>query len=319
METIEHELEIGLDSAGLRLDQALAAEFPQYSRSQIKAWIDAGAVHLNSAVTRPRTRVAAGDKVRLTATLAASAELAPQAVEFDIAYADDHLIVIDKPAGLVVHPGAGNADRTLANGLLNTFPELDALPRAGLVHRLDKDTSGLLLVARSALAYQRLTELMAAREIRREYLALCNGQIISGGTIDKPIGRDPHNRLKMAVRSDGRTAVTHYRVEEKFRAHSLLSVTLETGRTHQIRVHMSHAGMPLVGDPVYGGRARATAGLGLEVVEEALAWLERVCGFEERSRWVDKDGVISKRHIGYNPETAPEEIETTVRELLGLD
>ena len=256
METIEHELEICADAAGMRLDQALAAEFPQYSRSQIKSWIDDGAVYLNDIVSRPKARVATGDKVRMTATLAASVELAPQDVSFEVAYVDETLIVIDKPAGLVVHPGAGNADRTLANGLLNSFPELDALPRAGLVHRLDKDTSGLLLVARTPKSYQQLTTLMASRAIKREYLALCNGQIIAGGRLDKPIGRDPNNRLKMAVRSDGRPAVTHFRVAEKFRAHTLLAVTLETGRTHQIRVHMASLGHPVVGDHRYGGRVK---------------------------------------------------------------
>ena len=274
MEQFEHALEVNDDLAGMRLDQALALRFPQYSRSQIKTWIDAGGVLLNNANTRPKVRVSTGDRVQMTATLAASIELAPQAIDFSVKFEDDDLIIVDKPAGLVVHPGAGNLDQTLANGLLNLYPELDALPRAGLIHRLDKDTSGLLIIARQAKSYQQLTALMAMRAISREYLALCNGVVIAGGRIDKPIGRDPHNRLKMAIRADGKPAVTHYRVAEKFRAHTLLSVSLETGRTHQIRVHMADCGHPIVGDSRYGNRPKVAA-KPLASFQQALAALER--------------------------------------------
>ena len=293
MEQVDHQLEISAELAGMRLDQALATCFPQYSRSQIKTWIEAGAVLLNDSPSRPKVKVIQDDKVQMTATLAASAALVAQAVAFKLAYEDEDLLVIDKPAGLVVHPGAGNADKTLANGLLNMFPELDALPRAGLIHRLDKETSGLLIVARHAQSFQMLTSMMADRLISREYIALCNGVIISGGTIDKPLGRDPHNRLKIAVRSDGRPAVTHYRIAEKFRAHTLLSVRLETGRTHQIRVHMAALGHPVVGDTRYGAK--------LKIGRAALP------GFEAALRDLDRH-VLHARTLSFEHPLSGREI-----------
>lgn len=253
-QTEEHYLKISDELAGLRLDQALAKAFPDYSRSQIKNWIDAGLVNVNGVSQRPKYATVEGDSICMQAVLDASVSLEPQDVAFDVPYQDEDLLVVDKPAGCVVHPGAGNSDKTLANGLLFHFPELDRLPRAGLIHRLDKETSGLLIVARHQRAFQLLTKMMAERKISRSYLALCNGIVIAGGTVDEPIGRDPNNRLKMLIRSDGRQAVSHYRVHEKFRAHTLLDVKLETGRTHQIRVHMSHLGHPIVGDKRYGGK-----------------------------------------------------------------
>jgi len=180
--------------------------------------------------------------------------------------------VIDKPAGLVVHPGAGNARHTLQNALLALDPKLALVPRAGLVHRLDKDTSGLLLVARTPEAHSALTAAMAARQITREYLAVCTGVLTGGGTIDEPIGRHRTQRTRMAIRSDGRPAVTHYRIERRFRAHTLVRVTLETGRTHQIRVHLGHIGFPVVGDPVYGGRRRIPKGSSPALAAELRAF-----------------------------------------------
>ena len=251
-----HRLRISEAEAGLRLDQALARLLGEYSRAAIKTWIDAGDVTLNARSCRPRDAVRAGDEVYLRATLQASASLQAQPVAFGIAHVDEACIVVNKPAGLVVHPGAGNPQHTLANGLLAQFPELHALPRAGLIHRLDQHTSGLLVVARTQASYQQLIRAMAAREITRVYDALVNGEMISGGTVDTAIGRDPRQRTRMAVRASGRAAVTHYRVTRRFRSHTHIEVQLETGRTHQIRVHMASLGHPLVGDARYGAKPR---------------------------------------------------------------
>ena len=261
-----HDIHIPVDTAGLRLDQALAQLLPQYSRSSIKEWIEAGQVLLNGAVVKPRTRVVAGDCAVVSANLAASAELEPQSVDFALLHIDQHLVIIDKPAGLVVHPGAGNADRTLVNGLLARLPELAALPRAGLIHRIDKNTSGLLIAARTPSAYQALVRALAAREISREYLAIVNGALVAGGTIEGAIARDPNQRTRMRVANVGRHAVTHYRVRARYRAHSALDVTLETGRTHQIRVHLAWRDHPLVGDRRYGSRPRPPPGALPELV-----------------------------------------------------
>lgn len=250
-----HEAVVPEGTAGLRLDQALARLFPQYSRTAIRQWIERGLVRVNDAPAgRPRDPVHAGDRLELTAALDAGAAATPQAVDFRIVHADDAIVVLDKPAGLVVHPGAGNPDRTLVNGLLATFPELASLPRAGLVHRIDKDTSGLLVAARSSAAFQRLVRDMAGRRIGRVYETVVNGVLVAGGTIEGPIGRDPAQRTRMRVRPDGRAAVTHFRVLRRFRAHTHLEVRLETGRTHQIRVHMAWRGHPVAGDTRYGAR-----------------------------------------------------------------
>ena len=253
-EVRHHRIEISDAESGLRLDAALARRFTEYSRSSLKTWIDAGRVSLNDEPCRPRDPVAAGDEVSFTAVLDGGSELVAQAVAFGVVHADASCIVVDKPAGCVVHPGAGNPDTTLANGLVHRFPELAALPRAGLIHRLDKDTSGLLIVARTSAAYQMLNRAMAERRISRHYDAIVNGRIISGGSIDAPVGRDPVKRTRMSVRNGGRDALTHYRVAARYRAHTRLDVQLETGRTHQIRVHMAYIGHPLLGDTSYGAR-----------------------------------------------------------------
>jgi 23S rRNA pseudouridine1911/1915/1917 synthase len=257
-----HALELPAGAAGERLDQALAAALPQYSRARIQRWIRAGRVQLagDAGPLRPSVRVAGGEHVTLVAEFEADLTLQPEAMALDIVYEDGALIVLNKPPGLVVHPGAGNPRHTLQHALLAHDPGLARVPRAGLVHRLDKDTSGLMVVAHTPEAHTRLVAALQARSIRREYLALCTGVLTGGGTIDEPIGRHRQQRTRMSVRADGRTALTRYRIEERFRAHTLLRVQLETGRTHQIRVHLAHLGFPVVGDPLYAGRRRLVAG-----------------------------------------------------------
>jgi len=269
-----HELEIPPELDGARLDQALAQLLPDYSRSRIKQWILDGHVRLDGTVPEPRTRVAAGQVVVLEAEQLPQAELLPEAMDLPVIWQDEHLLVINKPAGLVVHPGAGNPSGTLVNGLLALAPELAALPRGGLLHRLDKDTSGLLLIARTLPVHTRLVRALQARRITREYRAVVNGRLTAGGSVDAPLGRHPVQRTRMAVVRSGQEAVTHYRVLARFAAHTLLAVRLETGRTHQIRVHMAHIHHPLVGDPAYGGRLSLPAGAP-EVLLEALRTFRR--------------------------------------------
>lgn len=238
-----------------RLDVTLAQLFPDYSRAQIQLWIREGAVSINNTlVTKTRHLAKTGQTVSINTTLENQGEWQPQDIPLNILYEDDTLMVINKPVGLIVHPGAGNPDKTLVNALLHYAPELSTLPRAGIIHRIDKDTSGLLIIARTLPAHTALVKMMQARDIHREYRALVLGQMISGGTVNAPIGRHPSLRTKMAVISNGKPAITHYRVLTRFAKHTLLSVKLETGRTHQIRVHFAHIGHPVVGDSVYGKR-----------------------------------------------------------------
>jgi 23S rRNA pseudouridine1911/1915/1917 synthase len=242
--------------AGQRLDQVLATLFGDFSRSRLQQWIREGRVRVDGRVPRGRDRVSGGERVDLDAVLEPQGEVQPEAIPLDIVYQDDQLFVIDKPAALVVHPAAGNWEGTLQNALLHVDPALAVLPRSGIVHRLDKDTSGLLVVARTPAAHRRLVEALQARAVKREYRAVVAGSVVAGGTVQAPIGRHPTARTRMAVTTAGKPAVTHFRVLERFRAHSYLRVNLETGRTHQIRVHLAHVRHPIVGDPVYGGRPR---------------------------------------------------------------
>ena len=244
--------EIPPELAGQRFDQILPGLFPGHSRSHLAGEVKAGRIRLDGREVPPRTRVLGGETVDWQPSDAPVVGDRPEAIDLAIVFEDANLMVLDKPAGLVVHPGAGNPAGTLLNALLHHDLKLAQVPRAGIVHRLDKDTSGLLVVARSLSAQTTLVAMLAARAVHRRYVAIVNGVPVAGGTVDAPLDRHPTDRLRRAVREGGRPAVTHYRVREKFRAHALLQCELESGRTHQIRVHMAHAGWPLVGDPLYG-------------------------------------------------------------------
>ncbi|MDP3295682.1 MAG: 23S rRNA pseudouridine(1911/1915/1917) synthase RluD [Nevskia sp.] len=289
---------------GQRLDAVAAQLFPAWSRGRLRSWIESGALIINGApAEKARQPVATGDLLDLTVDeqpLASNDR--PQAIPLEVVYEDNDIAVINKPPGLTVHPGAGQADSTMQNALLHRFPKTELLPRAGLVHRLDKDTSGLLIVGLTLIAYTRLVADMAARDIRREYDALVNGAVTAGGTVDQPIGRDPRNRLKMAVVEDGRPAVTHYRVQERFANHTLLRVRLETGRTHQIRVHMAQILHPIVGDAVYGGRI--TRGRN---IEESLRLA--LNGFPRQAlhaRHLELEHPISGEEMAFSAEAPPD-------------
>jgi 23S rRNA pseudouridine1911/1915/1917 synthase len=271
-EPIRLSLTIPFENAGQRLDHVLAELLAEYSRTRIKSWIDAGQIRVNGEQRRPKDKVLGGERIEIEATLPEAVPVEPENIGLQIAYQDRHLLVIDKPAGLVVHPGAGNAAGTLQNALLHFDPALAQLPRGGIVHRLDKDTTGLLVVARTLEAHTALVRALEAREIEREYEAICQGVMTAGGTVDAPIGRHPVDRVRQAVREDGREAVTHYRVLQRIRGHTHIRLQLETGRTHQIRVHMAYIRYPLVGDRVYGGRLLLPKGASERLIEALRAF-----------------------------------------------
>ncbi|MDD2724724.1 MAG: 23S rRNA pseudouridine(1911/1915/1917) synthase RluD [Methylovulum sp.] len=266
--------EVPYEMAGMRLDQVLAGLFAEYSRSKLQTWIKSDRVQVNGLTLKARDKLEGGEEITLDAEAEVVITSEPENIPLDIAYEDDSLLIVNKPAGLVVHPAIGNWRGTLVNALLHHEPKLETLPRAGIVHRIDKDTSGLLMIAKTLQAHNSLTGQLQEREINREYLAITRGRMTAGGTVDEPIGRHPSDRLRYVVRESGKFAVTHYRVAQRFTRHTLVQVKLETGRTHQIRVHMAHIRFPLVGDPVYGGRFQMPPDCS-ERLEKALRGFKR--------------------------------------------
>lgn len=261
--------------AGMRLDQVLAELFSDYSRSKLQTWIKAGRVAVNdNPIISPKVKLDGGEEITLDAEPETVIESAPEAIPLDIVFEDESLLIVNKPAGLVVHPAVGNWHGTLLNALLNHDPNLETLPRAGIVHRIDKETSGLLMIAKTLQAHNSLTQQLQAHDITREYLAVTRGRMTAGGTVDEPIGRHPTDRKRYTVRESGKEAVTHYRVVQRFLNHTLVQLMLETGRTHQIRVHMAHIRYPLLGDPVYGGRFQMPPNCSPEL-EEVLRRFKR--------------------------------------------
>ncbi len=253
-----HRLTVPESCAGLRLDQALAQLLPQYSRARLSTWVREDRVRVDGRTLAPRDKLHGGERIEVRPALSPEeTAFRPETIPLDIVYEDDTLIVIDKPPGLVVHPGSGNWQGTLLNALLAHAPQLAAIPRAGIVHRLDKDTSGLLVIAKTLTAQTDLVRQLQARTVSREYRAVVQGRVARGGTLEGAIGRDPRSRIRMAVVPSGKPAVTHYAVAEKLPRATVLACRLETGRTHQIRVHLQKLGHPIWGDPVYGPRTPA--------------------------------------------------------------
>lgn len=246
--------EVPYELAGMRLDQVLAELFADYSRSKLQTWVKDGRVQVNGLTLKAKDKLVGGETIELDAEAEVVITAEPEPIPLEIIFEDDSLLIVNKPAGLVVHPAVGNWNGTLLNALLNHNSNLETLPRAGIVHRIDKETSGLLMIAKTLQAHNSLTSQLQDRAITREYLAITRGRMTAGGTVDEPIGRHPTDRKRYAVRENGKDAVTHYRVSQRFTRHTLVQVKLETGRTHQIRVHMAHIRFPLLGDQVYGGR-----------------------------------------------------------------
>ena len=280
--------EVPLELAGKRLDQILVEIFPDYSRNKLQTWVKAGRVTVDAEQLKAKDRLVGGEELILDAEAEEVTEYLAEDIPLDIVYEDDDILIINKPSGIVVHPGAGNWSGTLQNALLFYLPDAVTIPRSGIVHRIDKDTSGLLMVAKTLAAHHSLIEQLQARTVHREYLAITIGRMTGGGTLDEPIGRHPTDRKKFAVRDNGKPAVTHYRVLERFLRNTLIQVKLETGRTHQIRVHMAHLRLPLVGDPMYSGRFQMPKDCGAEL-ETVLR------SFKRQALHAEKLGLIHPR------------------------
>ena len=256
MQQISQQEQVPVELAGSRLDQAAAQLFPDFSRSRLQSWIKSGELTVDGQPGKAKAKLLGGETLRVEVQLQEAERWQPQAIDLDVVYEDGSILVINKPADFVVHPAAGNPDGTLLNALLHHVPDVAALPRAGIVHRLDKDTTGLLVVAKTLQAQTHLVEQLQSRSMGREYEAIVTGVMTGGGEVNAPIGRHAVQRIKMAVNNAGKEAVTRYQVKQRFRAHTHIKLKLETGRTHQIRVHMAHINYPILGDPVYGGRPK---------------------------------------------------------------
>ena len=312
-EVTHHSYIVPEDLIGQRVDKALVVLCEGYSRSIIQYWIKQGLVVLDDEVPKQKDKVYGGELLEVSVPEIRQGEWEAQDMAIDIVHEDEFMMVINKPAGWVVHPGAGNPDGTLLNALLFHFPDSRQLPRAGIVHRLDKDTSGLMVVAKTEAARLGLTAQLVDHSLHREYLALCNGRIISGNTIDEPIGRDKGDRRKMSINMMGKEAVTHYRVSDRFRNHTLVRVQLETGRTHQIRVHMTHIGFPLVGDQTYGRRL-AIPGDCDPVLEKQLRGFKRQALHATR---IEYEHPVSGEHESWQREM-PDDMQALV-DACGVD
>lgn len=287
---VQLEAVVPTEMFGTRLDQAASQLFSDYSRSRLSSWIKEGTLTVDGEAKRPRDKLNGGETLRVQVQLESMDNHQPQDIPLDVVYEDDSIMVINKPAGLVVHPAAGHADGTLLNALLHHCPEIGQVPRAGIVHRLDKDTTGLMVVAKTIPAQTDLVAQLQERSMGREYEAVVDGVMTGGGCVDKPMGRHPRHRQKMAVVGVGKEAVTHYRVLEKFRAHTHIRLKLETGRTHQIRVHMSHIGYPLIGDPQYGGRFRMPKGCSEEMIDELRGFKRQALHAKRLELWHPETG-----------------------------
>ena len=289
---IQLQAQVGNDLVGKRLDQAVAQLFPEYSRSRLQGWIKDGSLTVDGVVKRPRDKLFGGEIVAIDAEFEKIEDHQPQNIPLDIVYEDDHILIVNKPAGLVVHPAIGHRDSTLLNALLYHCPEIAQVPRAGIVHRLDMDTTGLMVVAKTIMAQTELVTQLQERSMGREYEAVVNGVMTGGGMVDEPMGRHSKHRQKMAVVGVGKEAVTHYRVLKKLRAHTHIRLKLETGRTHQIRVHMAHINYPLVGDQLYGGRFRLPKGCSDEMLKTLRDFKRQALHAKKLELWHPHSGEL---------------------------
>ena len=289
---IQLQAQVGNDLVGKRLDQAVAQLFPEYSRSRLQGWIKDGSLTVDGVVKRPRDKLFGGEIVAIDAELEKIEDHQPQNIPLDIVYEDDHILIVNKSAGLVVHPAIGHRDSTLLNALLYHCPEIAQVPRAGIVHRLDMDTTGLMVVAKTIMAQTELVTQLQERSMGREYEAVVNGVMTGGGMVDEPMGRHSKHRQKMAVVGVGKEAVTHYRVLKKLRAHTHIRLKLETGRTHQIRVHMAHINYPLVGDQLYGGRFRLPKGCSDEMLKTLRDFKRQALHAKKLELWHPHSGKL---------------------------
>ena len=317
-EQISLHAQVSDDLVGKRLDQAVAQLFPDYSRSRLQEWIKDGSITVDGQAKRPRDKLMGGESVQLEAQLEVIEAHQPQDIPLEIVYEDDDIMVINKPAGLVVHPAPGHSDGTLLNALLHHFPDINQVPRAGIVHRLDMDTTGLMVIAKTIQAQTELVVQLQERTMGREYEAVVNRVMTGGGTVDEPMARHSKHRQKMAVVGLGKEAQTHYRILEKFSAHTHIRLKLETGRTHQIRVHMSYINYPLIGDPLYGGRFRLPKGTTEELQQLLRGFKRQALHAKKLELWHPKTGELMSWEVDL-PADIQQLLEALKRDALAQD